>query len=48
MITVAATSGEPDPRLVGIAHDRGALASWQVGSIAEATQAIDDVFTSAR
>jgi nitronate monooxygenase len=31
--------GEPDPELVGFVHDAGALASWQVGSTAEATAA---------
>jgi NAD(P)H-dependent flavin oxidoreductase YrpB (nitropropane dioxygenase family) len=31
--------GDPDPRLVEIAHAGGALASWQVGSVEEAVQA---------
>jgi NAD(P)H-dependent flavin oxidoreductase YrpB (nitropropane dioxygenase family) len=31
--------GEPDPELVAIAHDGGALACWQVGSPEEAVQA---------
>ena len=31
--------GEPDPELVRIVHDAGALASWQVGSTAEAMAA---------
>jgi nitronate monooxygenase len=31
--------GEPDPELVGFVHDAGALASWQVGSTAEAMAA---------
>jgi len=31
--------GDPDPELVCVAHDAGALASWQVGSTAEAIAA---------
>lgn len=31
--------GEPDPELVRLVHDAGALASWQVGSTAEAMAA---------
>lgn len=31
--------GDPDPQLVEIAHDGGALVSWQVGSAAEAIAA---------
>ena len=31
--------GEPDPKLVRVVHDGGALASWQVGSTAEAMAA---------
>ncbi|HEY2773024.1 MAG TPA: nitronate monooxygenase [Candidatus Binatia bacterium] len=31
--------GDPDADLVAIAHDAGALASWQVGSVEEATAA---------
>jgi NAD(P)H-dependent flavin oxidoreductase YrpB (nitropropane dioxygenase family) len=31
--------GDPDPELVRIVHDAGALASWQVGSTAEAIAA---------
>jgi NAD(P)H-dependent flavin oxidoreductase YrpB (nitropropane dioxygenase family) len=31
--------GEPDPELVGFVHDAGSLASWQVGSTAEAMAA---------
>jgi NAD(P)H-dependent flavin oxidoreductase YrpB (nitropropane dioxygenase family) len=31
--------GDPDPELVRVAHDAGALASWQVGSTAEAIAA---------
>jgi NAD(P)H-dependent flavin oxidoreductase YrpB (nitropropane dioxygenase family) len=33
--------GEPDPELVGIAHDAGALAAWQVGTRDEAVAAAD-------
>ena len=32
---------EPDPVLVGVAHDAGALAAWQVGSVDEAVAAAD-------
>jgi NAD(P)H-dependent flavin oxidoreductase YrpB (nitropropane dioxygenase family) len=31
--------GEPDPGLVDLVHGHGALASWQVGSVAEAVRA---------
>lgn len=31
--------GDPDPELVKIAHDGGALVGWQVGSVAEAVAA---------
>ena len=31
--------GDPDPELVKVVHDAGALASWQVGSVAEAMAA---------
>src|ERR1700716_2544121 len=31
--------GDPDPELVRFVHDAGALASWQVGSVAEAIAA---------
>ncbi len=31
--------GDPDPALVGMAHEGGALASWQVGSLGEAVAA---------
>jgi nitronate monooxygenase len=31
--------GDPDPELVRLVHDTGALASWQVGSVAEAIAA---------
>jgi len=31
--------GDPDPQLVSFVHDAGALASWQVGSTAEAVAA---------
>jgi NAD(P)H-dependent flavin oxidoreductase YrpB (nitropropane dioxygenase family) len=31
--------GDPDPELIRLVHDAGALASWQVGSTAEATAA---------
>jgi NAD(P)H-dependent flavin oxidoreductase YrpB (nitropropane dioxygenase family) len=31
--------GEPDPELVKFVHEAGALASWQVGSVAEAVAA---------
>jgi nitronate monooxygenase len=31
--------GDPDPDLVGFVHSAGALASWQVGSVAEAMAA---------
>ena len=31
--------GDPDPKLVRLVHDAGALASWQVGSTAEAMAA---------
>ena len=31
--------GDPDPELVRVVHDAGALASWQVGSVAEAVAA---------
>ena len=31
--------GDPDPDLVGFVHSAGALASWQVGSVAEAVAA---------
>ena len=33
--------GQPDPVLVGIAHDAGALAAWQVGTRDEAVAAAD-------
>ena len=33
--------GQPDPELVGIAHDAGALAAWQVGTRDEAVAAAD-------
>jgi nitronate monooxygenase len=33
--------GRPDPVVVGLAHDAGALAAWQVGSRDEATAAAD-------
>lgn len=33
--------GRPDPVLVGVAHDAGALAAWQVGSRDEAAAAAD-------
>ncbi|HET9690133.1 MAG TPA: nitronate monooxygenase [Acidimicrobiales bacterium] len=33
--------GDPDPSLVALAHDGGALASWQVGSVDEAQAARD-------
>jgi nitronate monooxygenase len=33
--------GQPDPVLVGIAHDAGALAGWQVGTRDEAVAAAD-------
>ena len=33
--------GDPDPELVGRAHAGGALASWQVGSAAEAVAAVE-------
>jgi nitronate monooxygenase len=33
--------GDPDPGLVGLVHAGGALAGWQVGSVAEARQAVD-------
>jgi len=32
---------QPDPVLVGLAHDAGALAAWQVGSVDEARAAAD-------
>jgi NAD(P)H-dependent flavin oxidoreductase YrpB (nitropropane dioxygenase family) len=32
--------GDPDPSLIGIVHDGGALACWQVGSKAEADAAV--------
>jgi len=32
---------DPDPALVGLVHDAGALVSWQVGSAAEAQAAAD-------
>jgi nitronate monooxygenase len=32
---------DPDPALVELAHSGGALASWQVGSVAEARAAVD-------
>jgi nitronate monooxygenase len=32
---------EPDAELVGVAHDAGALAAWQVGSVDEALAAVD-------
>src|SRR5258708_7729592 len=32
---------QPDPVLVGVAHDAGALAAWQVGSVEEARAAAD-------
>jgi NAD(P)H-dependent flavin oxidoreductase YrpB (nitropropane dioxygenase family) len=32
--------GEPDPELVGLAHESGALVSWQIGSLAEACAAV--------
>jgi nitronate monooxygenase len=31
--------GDPDPELVRVVHEAGALASWQVGSVAEAVAA---------
>jgi nitronate monooxygenase len=31
--------GDPDPKLVRLVHDAGALASWQIGSTAEAVAA---------
>src|SRR5438046_848875 len=31
---------QPDPALVGVAHDAGALAGWQVGSVDEALAAV--------
>jgi NAD(P)H-dependent flavin oxidoreductase YrpB (nitropropane dioxygenase family) len=31
--------GDPDPELVRVVHDAGALASWQVGSVVEAMAA---------
>ena len=33
--------GEPDAALVGVVHRAGALACWQVGSVAEARRAVD-------
>lgn len=33
--------GEPDPQLVRYVHEAGALASWQVGSVADALSAQD-------
>jgi nitronate monooxygenase len=33
--------GDPDPALVSRVHDGGALAAWQVGSVAEAEAAVD-------
>jgi len=33
--------GDPDPSLVALAHEGGALASWQVGSVDEARSAAD-------
>jgi NAD(P)H-dependent flavin oxidoreductase YrpB (nitropropane dioxygenase family) len=33
--------GDPDPELVKIVHDGGALASWQIGSFMEAQKAVD-------
>lgn len=33
--------GQPDPELIGIAHDAGALAAWQVGTRDEAVAAAD-------
>lgn len=33
--------GEPDPKLVSVAHEAGALAAWQVGSLAEGRAAAD-------
>lgn len=33
--------GDPDPKLVEIAHGGGALAAWQVGSLSEARAAVD-------
>src|SRR5258708_22379116 len=32
---------QPDPELVGVAHEGGALAAWQVGSLDEALAAAD-------
>src|SRR5258708_4558804 len=32
---------QPDPVLVGVAHEAGALAAWQVGSVEEALAAVD-------
>src|SRR5207245_4743834 len=32
---------QPDPVLVGVAHDAGALAAWQVGSVDEALAGVD-------
>src|SRR5205807_8639149 len=32
---------QPDPALVAVAHDAGALACWQVGSVEEARAAAD-------
>jgi hypothetical protein len=33
--------GDPDPALVSLVHDGGALAAWQVGSVEEACAAAD-------
>ena len=33
--------GDPDPAWVGRVHDTGALAAWQVGSVAEAKAGVD-------
>lgn len=33
--------GDPDATLVGLVHEGGALAAWQVGSLAEAQAALD-------
>jgi nitronate monooxygenase len=33
--------GDPDPKLVDIIHQAGAIASWQVGSLDEAKAAVD-------
>jgi nitronate monooxygenase len=33
--------GEPEPELINLVHERGALCSWQVGSTPEAQAAVD-------